>query len=302
MAAAAGASRRGSSRCGAGRAAGAVPIAEEQLRRFRDYLYRETGLHYPDARLDYVERRLAERIAATGATDFQAYFALLRSGVQGELERVINRFTVNETYFLREDHQLRCLVADLLPAIVARKRPGEPIRLWSLPCATGEEPYSIAIWLLENWAEVDRYDVEITGSDIDTAALKAAEAGCYGTRSVMRLPPALLRRYFAPAPREGEWCIGAPLRSSVSFARVNLVDCAETAAWRGFDVVFCRNLLIYFDDTSRRIAAENLHDCLAPGGFLCLGHSESMSRISPIFAVRRFEEAVVYQKPGGGAP
>lgn len=278
--------------------AGQVRITDDEFRRFRDFFYRRTGMHFADAKRYYVDKRLAERIAATGSPSFQSYFALLRSGPAGELEQLINRFTINETYFLREEHQFRCLVADLLPEIVAHKRPGQAIRIWSLPCATGEEAYSIAIWLLEQWAEVDRYEVEIIGSDIDTEALRAAETGLYGPRSLMRLPPAWVARYFEPArDSDGARRIVPALRESVRFTRVNLVDPAQTALYRSFDVVFCRNLLIYFDDASRRLAAENLYDCLAPEGFICLGHSESMSRISSLFTVRRFEDAVVYQKP-----
>ena len=97
-----------------------------------------------------------------------AYLALLDRDA-AEAEQIVNRFTVKETYFYREAHQFRCLVADLLPARIAGKHPGERVRIWSLPCATGEEPYSIALWLLENWALVDAYNVEILGSDIDTA-------------------------------------------------------------------------------------------------------------------------------------
>lgn len=285
-----------------------IRITGDEFRRFRDFLYRHTGMHFPEGKRYYVDKRLAERIAATNSPSFQSYFALLRSGASNEMERLINRLTVNETYFLREEYQFRCLVADLLPAIAAHKRPDEGIRIWSLPCATGEETYSIAIWLLEHWAEVDRHEVEIIGSDIDTEVLRAAETGLYEARSLSRLSPALLARYFEPAGEgddSGRRRIIPALRDSVRFARVNLVNPAETAAGGEFDVVFCRNLLIYFDDASRRVAAENLYDCLAPGGYLCLGHSESMSRISSLFAVRRFPDAIVYQKPtaegSGGA-
>ena len=129
-------------------------------------------------------------------SSFQSYFATLRSDADHEIEYLINAFTVNETYFYREEHQLRCMTSDLLGEIVRRKKPGEPIRIWSIPCSTGEEPYSIAIWLMENWSEVDRYNIEIVGSDIDTRALKAAAEGIYGNRALMRLPQDVIGRYF----------------------------------------------------------------------------------------------------------
>jgi chemotaxis protein methyltransferase CheR len=154
------------------------------------------------------------------------------------------------------------------------------------------------MWLLENWPLVDRYEIEIWGSDIDTAALKSCDQGIFGRRALQRLPEALIDRYFLPVDGE-HWRILDDLRQSVQFSRVNIVSPAETRRHGKFDVIFCRNVLIYFDDASRRIAAENLYENLLPGGFICLGHSESMSRISPLFEVRRFDDAIVYQRPPG---
>jgi chemotaxis protein methyltransferase CheR len=233
---------------------------------------------------------------------------LLRSAGD-EAESLINSFTVNETYFYREEHQLRCLSRALLPEIVARRGPGDLVRLWCAPCSTGEEPYSVAIWLLENWPLVDAYNIEIVGSDIDTRALAEAVQGVYGPRALSRLPAAVVSRYFEPpafqpSPADlqavGDRRIIQDLRESVRFTPVNLVAAADMAAQGHFDIIFCRNVLIYFDDTSRRLAADNLYAALNPGGFLCLGHTESMTRISDRFALRRFADAIVFQRPQAG--
>jgi chemotaxis protein methyltransferase CheR len=275
-------------------------ITEDEFGRLSDFLYRRTGMVFTETKRYYVQRRVSDRMMATGATSFASYFARLRGDIGGEVEQFINAFTVNETYFYREDHQLSCLTNDILVER-ARARPrSEAIRIWSAPCSTGEEPYSIAIWLLENWAQVDAYDIEIVGSDIDTRALEAAALGEFGKRALMRLTPDLVERYFTPLDDE-RWRIIDDLRNSVRFTSANLVETAETRPHGQFDVIFCRNVLIYFDDASRRIAAENLYENLAPGGFICLGHTESMSRISPLFEVRRFADAIVYQRPMGGA-
>ena len=276
------------------------PITLDELGRLADFLYRRTGMVFGEAKRYYVQRRVDERMRATGAKTFASYFARLRSDANGEIEQFVNAFTVNETYFYREVHQLRCLTGDLLGQRLERKPRGETIRIWSAPCSTGEEPYSIAIWLLENWSEVDRWNIEIIGSDIDTQALGAAQAGLYGRRALMRLTPHLVERYFGQADEE-HWRIVDDLRQSVSFFPVNLMDTSETRRHGQFDVIFCRNVLIYFDEASRRRAAENLYENLAPGGFICLGHTESMSRISPLFDVRRFADAIVYQRPEEGA-
>jgi chemotaxis protein methyltransferase CheR len=204
--------------------------------------------------------------------------------------------TVNETYFFREDYQFDSLVNGILPEI-ARTRPhGKPIRIWSMPCSSGEEPYSIAIKILELWGSSDAWDIEIHASDIDTRILDDARAGVYGERSLSRVPPAIRQQYFVRRP-DGTHQISAALRNSIDFSLVNIVDPVQTRRFRNFDVIFCRNLLIYFDDPGRREAAEMFFEALAPGGFLCLGHSESMSRISSMFLPRKFQDSIVYQKP-----
>lgn len=271
-------------------------LNEEEFRRLGEFLYRRTGMVFTETKRYYVERRVVERMSATGSGSFASYFARLRTDMQGEIEQFVNAFTVNETYFYREDHQLKCLTTDLLAERLRHKSKSEPLRIWSAPCSTGEEPYSVAIWLLEHWPLVDDYEIEIIGSDIDTAVLEAARAGIFGKRALMRLSPDLIDKYFAPLGDEN-WKIIDELRSSVQFAAANIVEPKETRPFGQFDVIFCRNVLIYFDDASRRVAAENLYENLLPGGFICLGHTESMSRISPLFEVRRFTDAIVYQRP-----
>ena len=271
-------------------------LTQDEFRRLCEFLYRRTGMIFTEAKRYYVERRVVDRMLSTHAPSFEDYYARLRADMHGEIEQFVNAFTVNETYFYREEHQLSCLTSDLLAARLAVKRRGDPIRIWSVPCSTGEEPYSIAIWLLENWRHVDEYDIEIVGSDIDTAAVALARAGFYGKRALMRLPPRVVERYFA-SDGDASWRILDELRESVRFTAVNVLDRAATLSHGQFDVIFCRNVLIYFDDIARRTAAENLFESLLPGGFICLGHTESMSRISALFEVARFADAIVYQRP-----
>jgi len=279
-----------------GQASRAIRISTEDVHRFCEFLYRRTGMSFTEGKRYFIDRRLEERIEATGSSSFQSYFSLLRADVDHEIEHLINSFTVNETYFYREDHQLRCMTSSLLGGIVARRPLGSTVRIWSIPCSTGEEPYSVALWLMENWAQVDSYNIEIVGSDIDTRALREAAEGIYGDRALMRLSRGIVDRYFKPVA-EGKHEIDEGLRDSIQFTRANMIDARDMASYRDYDLIFCRNVLIYFDDASRRQAAENLYDCLRPGGYICLGHSESMSRISPLFSVCRFPDAIVYQRP-----
>jgi chemotaxis protein methyltransferase CheR len=274
-----------------------VVITDADFQKFAEFFYRKTGIHFDDGKRYFVDKRLVERIEATGADSFRSWFVALRFEADGrELQHLINAMTVNETYFFRESYQFDCMVNHLLDEVAARKPPGSRIRIWSIPSSTGEEPYSIAIYLLERWARIDAYEVEILSSDIDSSVLAAAQRGVYSARSVGQLPRHYLNKYFTPCG-DGEWRINRDLVAAVDFSRVNLTDATDTRAFRDIDIIFCRNLLIYFDDLSRRVAAEAMYDALGPGGFICLGHSESMSRISSLYKVRRFPDAMIHQKP-----
>lgn len=273
-----------------------LAITDEDFQKFREFFYRKTGISFEPSKRYFVDKRLIERIEATASGTFRNYFSLLRFEVSNEeLQHLTNLMTVNETYFLREEYQFECLVASILPDIVARKTDMSPIRIWCIPSSSGEEAYSIAMYLLERWPEINTWDVEIVSSDIDTAILRKATAGRYVARAIKHLPVLWLKRYFTRVDEDYQIC--NDLREAVTFTRVNLAEASETAGYRGFDVVFCRNLLIYFDDVSRKAAGETFYDALKPGGFICLGHSESMSRISSLYKVRKFPDAIVYQKP-----
>lgn len=268
----------------------------DEFLKLRDFFYRKTGIFFEENKRYFVDKRVGERLAAT-KMDFREYFTHLRFQASGEeLQQLINLMTVNETYFFREEYQMRCMVESMLPEIVKHKKRGDSIKIWSIPTSTGEEPYSLAIYLLEYWDAVNDYEIEIIGSDIDTHVLSAAKKGVYGGRSVQSLPKNLLRKYFAET-KDGNYQICKELRGSIDWKQSNLSDRVQMRTFYDFDIVFCRNLLIYFDDVSRREAAETLYDALTPGGFLCLGHSESMSRMSNLFQIRKFPEAIVYQRP-----
>jgi len=273
-----------------------ISISNEDFEKFREYFYRKTGIQFEPSKRYFVDKRLVERIEETGNENFRAYFMLLRFQASGEeLQQLTNLMTVNETYFFREEYQFKCLVNSILPDITARKIDNSPVRIWVIPSSSGEEPYSIAIYLLEYWAEINKWDIEIISSDIDTKMLVHARKGLYSARSLQQLPAKLLQRYFKRMTDSFQ--INDDLLQSVEFTRVNLSELADTRAYRNFDVIFCRNLLIYFDDISRKKAAETFYDAMKPGGYICLGHSESMSRMSSLYKVRKFPEAMVYQKP-----
>ncbi len=270
-------------------------ITYEDFLKFREFFYRKTGIHFEESKRYFVDKRLIERIEETDSGTFRNYFITLRFETTGEeLQTLTNLMTVNETYFFREEYQFKCLINSILPEITAKKKDKRPLRIWSMPSSSGEEAYSIAMYLLEYWPGINQWDVEIISSDIDTSIITKARLGNYSDRSVKNLPKQLLGKYFRHSGDQYQIC--DDLRGAVEFTRVNLMKASDVRSYREFDVIFCRNLLIYFDDLSRRQAADTFFDALNPGGFLCLGHSESMSRVSSLYQVRKFSDSVVYQK------
>ena len=272
-------------------------ITEADFLKFREFFYRKTGIMFADNKRYFVDKRIEQQMLNGGHKSFRQYFDAVCFQASGlELQTLVNAMTVNETYFYREDYQLKCLVRSILPEVARRLTPGDTIKIWSLPCSTGEEPYSIVFYLLEYWARVDDFNIEIVASDIDTEVLKKAKLGIYAERSLQNVPKETIAKYMTRG-ENGTHQVIEDLRSSIKFTQTNIMDTVDGRFYRGFDVVFCRNLLIYFDDLSRREAADAIFTALNPGGFVCLGHSESMSRISSLFELRKFPEAIVYQKP-----
>ena len=188
----------------------------DEYRRLCDYLYRQTGIAFTETRRYFVERRVEERMIATASSSFASYFARLRSNLEGEIENIDQCLHGQRDLFLPRGPSASLPDVELLRERLRAEAAGEALRIWSIPCSTGEEPYSIAIWLLENWPEVDAHDIEIIGSDIDTNVLDAARAGIFGERALMRLSARLIDKYFTPAGPE-RWQILDDLRQSVQF-------------------------------------------------------------------------------------
>jgi chemotaxis protein methyltransferase CheR len=275
---------------------GPAELTTADFDRFREFFYRRTGIQFLPNKRYFVDKRVLASILESGAPDFRSWFAQLRlDGNDRLLQDVINSMTVNESYFFRENYQFDCLVNSVLPLLTAG-RSTAPIRILTLPSSTGDEAYSIAIWLLEHWGRINEFDVEITGVDIDTHVVELARAGVFGDRALMHVDSILRSRYFT-ALGAGQYQIASDLRGAIGFTVANICEPREMQRLRDYDVIFCRNLLIYFDELSSRRAAENLYGALRPGGYLFLGHTESMSRISSIFKPLRFPDSTVYQRP-----
>ena len=235
------------------------------------------GLSIPDSKRTMVQSRLTRRLKATGIPDFSTYLDLVESrDGDAEREHMVSALTTNVSHFFREDHHFETLREQVIPGLLARARLGGKIRIWSAGCSTGQEPYTIAMTLLEASSTVEQLDVRILATDIDAKVLAAAKLGQYDERQVQPIPPALLSKYFSRdrSGQETRFEAGDRLRSLIRFRQLNLM-----APWpmKGFfDAIFCRNVVIYFSDQTQSTLWPRFHEKLVPGGWFFLGHSERM--------------------------
>jgi chemotaxis protein methyltransferase CheR len=241
-----------------------------------------------------IERRLRERLHLFGLHSFGEYYAFLRSAIgRTELDEAIDLITINETYFFREDYQIRALQADILPRI-AFDEAREWLSIWSAGCSTGEETYSIAIAAQQTHL-FPTGNIRVFGSDISKRCITAARRGVYGPSSFRATPPEIRKRYFVSDPNGAR--VSNDIRSLCHFERLNLLDSSNASIIGRVDVIFCRNVLIYFDTASRRRVIEMFYERLVPGGFLFLGHSESLLNVSTAFELVHLRDDLVYRKP-----
>lgn len=275
-------------------------IRPDEFRLLRDLLNEHAGLHFDDGSAYLFDRRLGERLAALELSSFDEYYKYLRFNVRGqaELEEALETLTTNETYFLRQEYQLRAFRDELLPRLHDENAAQRRLVTWSAGCSTGEEVYSIAA-MIQQSGLFDGWDVRVIGSDISKRSLAIARRGVYRGASFRTTPDEFLARYFVE--RSDGWHVVDWLRRYCYFGHLNLLDGLRAATLGRVDVVFCRNVLIYFDARSRRRVIDNLYDRLLSGGYLLLGHSESLLNLSTAFELVHLKEDLVYRKPPGAA-
>jgi chemotaxis protein methyltransferase CheR len=277
-----------------------LPLRDVDFRWVADLLYRQFGIHLGDQKRILVAGRLSKRVRQLGLSTFQEYFALLRADSSGnELVELVNRLTTNHSFFFRERDHFDYLSGTVLPAITARagSQRGYPLRVWSAGCAAGEEPYTLAIVLRECLGQaLANMDCGILATDISAAVLREAVGGRYGGARLREMPPELQRRYFRSVG-EDMFEVASELRQMVLFKRLNLMS--ERFPFKGgFDVVFCRNVMIYFDKASRQRLTQAIYDTMKPGGYFFIGHSESLPRDDCPF---EYVKPAVYRKSLLGA-
>jgi len=267
----------------------------EEFRLLRDLVNEFCGIYFADESRYVVERRLRERLSALGLGSFRAYYQHLRfhPSARTEIERAIDLLTTNETYFFREQYQLDAFQKEILPQLRERNAKRKRLTIWSAGCSTGEEAYTIAILILETRLFAG-WEVRVFGSDISRRVVQHARRATYG-ESAFRATAPRYQRYFQEQ-RDGR-VVRPEVRAMCHFGHLNLLDHERSAIVGTVDVVFCRNVLIYFDDRSRAQVVRTLYERLAPGGYLLLGHSESLLRSSTDFELVHLESDLVYRRP-----
>jgi chemotaxis protein methyltransferase CheR len=257
----------------------------------RDLIHDRTGLFYNEDRIEQMADRLSPLVTNRGFNSFLDYYYFLKydETAAGEWDRVMDALAIPETYFWREVDQLQALVSEVIPSLARELT--RPIRVWCVPCASGEEPLTLAMLLdQQGWP----HPVTIEASDASPAALNLAATGLYRERSFRSLPPHLQDRYFT---KEGaRWRIDPALTRRIAWSRVNLSDLAEVMR-RGFaDIILCRNLFIYFSESAIRRVVDGFARATPTPAYLCVGAAESLLRVTNDFELEQIEDAFMYVK------
>jgi chemotaxis protein methyltransferase CheR len=290
-----------------GLAAQAAAAQNPHLRKIRDLIYQVAGILQPDHKLQFLEDRCGRRLQKLRLASLREYYdcLTLSAARNEEMKELLNEITIGETCFFRNAPQLEALRTVVLPAILKNKShlAYRHLRLWSAGCSTGEEAYTLAILLLqEREGALKNVAFEVLATDLNARSLEAAQAGIYGEYALRNLGPAVRQKYFVPA---GERLAVQPeVKSLVKFSRLNLVDDARMTFMKGMDVIFCCNVMIYFDGAVRKRIVQHFYNNLLPNSYLFVGHAESLYGINNDFHLVHFPGATAYFKAekriGGG--
>ncbi len=280
-----------------------VHITEQEFQRFQTLIERETGIHLPNGKKDLLVARLARRLRALGLDSYSRYWEHVAGGQnQAERQQMVDLVCTNETRFFREPKHFEFLEQVALPELSRRASQGrrqKSVRIWSAGCSTGEEPYSLAMTLMRRFPPGSGWQLSVVASDLSTRALEAAQRACYTAERASEIPAEFARMFVISSPDAGDGCtrtVVPAVRQLVGFSRANLTQ-DESAIPGLFDLVFCRNVLIYFQPETRRRVVARLLAKLQPEGYLVLGHAESL--LGVIDGIRMVGPTI-YSRTAGG--
>ena len=273
-----------------------VELDVEHFRLIRELIRAFCGIAFSDDSRYLVERRLRDRLDVIGVRDFAEYYRYLRwhVGARAEIEEAVEALTTNETYFFREDYQLRAFRDEVLPELERRNRDRRRLTIWSAGCSTGEEVYTIAMLVLESGL-CGGWDLRVFGNDVNRRVIAQARRGVYGTSALRATSPERRESFFVE--EVDGLHVSERVRALAHFGHLNLLDEERIALVGRVDAIFCRNVLIYFEAPTRRRVLDLFWDRLVPGGYLFLGHAESLINFSTSFEIVRLKDDLVYRKP-----
>ena len=264
----------------------AIVLGDREFDEIRTFIRELTGISMSDTKRQLICRRLLARLKATGINSVGDYLRLLQNGHPSEVEAFTNAMTTNLTSFFREQYHFEFLAGTIFPGLIARgPEAGRRLRIWSAGCSTGEEPYSIAITLRESLQELAHWDAKVLCTDIDSDVLSTGKAGLYSQQRVKGISSPALERWFSESRTQENSVFQAnrQLQELLTFKQLNLMD--QWPMKGKFDVIFCRNVIIYFDKPTQRILIDRFAEILEEGGYLILGHSESLLNVSDRFSL-----------------
>ncbi len=266
-----------------------------QFKKLHDFLYKKTGIFLREDKLGFLTRRVEDRLSVLGLDSVEDYIRYLGFDSTGrELDHLIELVVINETYFFREYDQLKLFSEEVLPVYLREKGTNKNLRLLSAGCSTGDEAYTLAIILREMVEDFEFWDIKIDAVDISNRVLEIARRAVYTNRSLRETPYLYRDKYFEKLA--DSYRLKQIVRDMVTLSKVNLYSETEMGRLPCFDIVFCRNVLIYFDLSSAATVLENLYNKMRPGAFIFLGVSESVGRLSGLFELVRFGKHFAYRK------
>lgn len=279
----------------------AIKISDSEFAALREIIYKRSGISFQESKRYVLESRLSRRLEELDMDNFDQYIAYLTMGPyqMDEFQEMFNRITINETSFFRNEPQLSVFEGKVLPELLEKRKVTKRLRIWSAACSSGEEPYTLAIQIHRTLGiRLSDWHIEILGTDISEKVLAMAQAGRYSSFSFRSMSPLLQQKYFTTSGNE--WVLRDDIRSMVDFELHNLKDSMAAKRRGHWDVIFCRNVMIYFDDEMKRRCAQMFHDTLADDGYLFIGHSETLRNLNVPLQQVAIPQAFAYQRARKG--
>lgn len=271
-------------------------LKPEEARLIQEIIHDYSGLSYGIDSNFFLERRIAPRLDALGLTTYLEYYHYLRYDPAGprELEEVVEKLTTHETYLFREQYQLDAFRIELIPELVQRLSDRRRLTIWSAGCSTGEEVYTLAILLRED-PRLRNWNIRVVGSDLSRKVVSQARKATYGPSSFRTTPQRYQNEYFVEVG--GQFVVRDDIRNMCSFGQLNLMTVDRFPVLGECDVIFCRNVLMYLSADARTRIVSAFYETLKPGGYLLLGHSESLLNVTSRFDLVHLSRDLVYRRP-----